>query len=327
MRRREFIRLLGGTAAAWPLIARAQRPMLMQVIGLLNGQPSATSTRVLAAFRQGLGELGFVEGRNLAIVYRSSEGNSEQLPALANELVGIPVAVIAAVGGDSTVLSAKAATATVPIVFTTGSDPIDRGIVASLNRPGGNVTGVTFLGNFVSTKHIGFLRDPEPKLATIGLLLNSTNVYNPSIKTDMQAAAQSVGLKLTVGEAAEGDIDKAFAHFVETHIDALVIGPGIRFIPYLGHLAALAARHKLPTICPYRDFPGAGGLMSYGANNAESYRQAGVYVARISKGDKPADLPVMQPTKFELVINLKAARTLGLTVPPTLIAIADEVIE
>jgi putative ABC transport system substrate-binding protein len=260
-------------------------------------------------------------------VHRSSEGNPEQLPALANELVGIPVAVIAAVGGDATVLSAKAATTTVPIVFTTGSDPIDRGIVASLNRPGGNVTGVTFLGNFVSTKHIGFLRDLELKLATIGLLLISTNAYNPSIKTDMQAAAQSVGLKLTVEEAAEEDIGKAFAHLVETHIDALVIGPGIRFVPYFGHLAALAARHKLPTICPYRDFPGAGGLMSYGADNAEAYRQAGVYVARILKGDKPADLPVMQPTKFELVINLKTAKSLGLTVPPTLLAIADDVIE
>jgi putative tryptophan/tyrosine transport system substrate-binding protein len=327
MRRREFITLLGGAAVAWPVTVRAQRPV-MQVIGLLNGQPSAASASFLAAFRQGLAESGFVEGRNLAIVYRSSEGNVERLPALAAELVSIPVAVIAAVGGDESVLSAKSATATVPIVFTTGGDPIDIGIVPSLSRPGGNITGATFLGGMVATKEIGLLRDLVPKLATLGLLLASTNAMTPSILRDVQAAAQSVGLKLVVAEAAsERDIDKAFARLVEQRVDALLIGSGIIFYRYREGLATLAARHAIPSVFSQRDFAAAGGLMSYGADTRDAYRQAGIYVARILKGDKPADLPVMQAAKFELVINVKTAKALGLTVPSALLAIADEVIE
>jgi putative tryptophan/tyrosine transport system substrate-binding protein len=308
-------------------VAGKQRPV-MQVIGLLNGQPSATSASFLAALRQGLAESGFVEGRNLAIVYRSSEGNAERLPALAAELVSIPVAVIAAVGGDASVLSAKSATATVPIVFTTGGDPIDIGIVPSLSRPGGNVTGANFLGSVVATKEIGLLRDMVPKLATVGLLMTSSNPMNSSILRDAQAAAQSVGLKLVVAEAAsERDIDKAFARLVEQRVDALVIGPGIIFYRSREGLAALVGRHKIPSIFSQRDFAAAGGLMSYGADARDAYRQAGIYVARILKGDKPADLPVTQATKFELVINAKTAKALGLTVPNTLLAIADEVIE
>jgi putative tryptophan/tyrosine transport system substrate-binding protein len=327
MKRREFITLLGGAAAAWPLTARAQQ-RAMQVIGLLNGQPSAASTSFLAALRQGLAEGGFVEGRNLAIVYRSSEGNVERLPALAAELVSIPVAVIAAVGGDESVLSAKSATATVPIVFTTGGDPIDIGIVPSLSRPGGNITGATFLGGMVNTKEIGLLRDLVPKLARVGLLVASTNAMTPLILRDVQAAAQSVGLKLVVAEAAsERDIDKAFAQFVEQRVDALLIASGIIFYRYREGLATLAARHAIPTVFSQRDFAAAGGLMSYGADVRDAYRQAGIYIARILKGDKPADLPVMQATKFELVINAKTAKALGLTVPNTLLAIADEVIE
>jgi putative ABC transport system substrate-binding protein len=213
-------------------------------------------------------------------------------------------------------------------VFTTGGDPIDIGIVPSLSRPGGNVTGATFLGGMVATKEIGLLRDLVPKLATLGLLMTSTNAMNSSILRDAQAAAQSVGLKLVVAEAAsERDIDKAFARLVEQRIDALVIGPGIIFYRYLEGLAALVGRHKIPSIFSQRDFAAAGGLMSYGADSRDAYRQAGIYVARILKGDKPADLPVMQATKFELVINVKTAKALGLTVPSTLLAIADEVIE
>jgi putative ABC transport system substrate-binding protein len=327
MRRRDFFTLLGGAAAGWPFAALAQQ-RAMQVIGLLNGQPSATSASFLAAFRQGLAESGFVEGRNLAIVYRSSEGNVAQLPALAAELVGIPVSVIAAVGGDESVLSAKSVTATVPIVFTTGGDPVDIGIVPSLSRPGGNVTGATFLGSAIATKEIGLLRDMVPKLATVGLLMSSSNTMTSSILRDVQAAARSVGLKLVVaGAAGEHDIERAFAQIVEQQVDALVIGPGIIFYRYREGLAALAARHKIPSIFSQRDFAAAGGLMSYGADARDAYRQAGIYVARILKGDKPADLPIMQATKFEFVINLKTAKALGLDVPYSMQVLADEVIE
>jgi putative tryptophan/tyrosine transport system substrate-binding protein len=301
---------------------------LLQVIGLLNGQPAAASTRNLAAFRQGLAELGFGEGRNLAIVYRSSEGNVERLPELANEIANIPVAVIAAVGGDESVRSAKSATGVIPIVFTTGGDPINLGLVPSLNRPGGNVTGVTFLASMVATKQIGLLRDVQPKLGTMGLLLDSSNFMSLSIKMEVQAAGQSVGLKLVVGKVSnERDIDKAFTQFVEERIDAVLIGSGILFNAYWERLADLATRHKLPTISANRNFAGAGGLMSYGADPADTYRQAARYVGRILKGEKPADLPVLQPTKFELVVNLKTARTLDITVPPSLLGTADEVIE
>jgi putative ABC transport system substrate-binding protein len=300
---------------------------MMQVIGLLNGQPSAATANFLVAFRRGLAEAGFFEGRNLAIVYRSGEGSAERLPALATELVNIPVAVVAAVGGDTSVLSAKAATATIPIVFTTGGDPIELGIVPSLNRPGGNVTGATFLGALVGGKQIGLLRDMLPRLRTLGLLLSVTNSMDPSIQKDVQAAAQSVGVKLVVAPAAgEGDIDRAFAQFVEQRVDA-VIASGIVSFRYRDRVAALAAQHAIPAISNNREFVDVGGLMSYGAVASEAYRQAGVYVARILKGDKPADLPVVQATKFGFAINLKVARTLGLSVPPTLLAIADEVIE
>ena len=324
MRRRDFITLLGG-AAAWPLTAGAQQPA-MPVIGLLNGQPSAAITNFLVAFRQGLAEAGFFEGRNLAIVYRSGEGNVERLPALATELVNIPVVVIAAVGGDESVLSAKAATATIPIVFTTGGDPVELGIVPSLNRPGGNVTGATFLGGLVATKQIGLLRDMVPRLRALGLLASATDSMKSNLK-DVPAAAQAAGLELVVAQAAdEGDIDRAFAQFVEHRVDA-VIASGIVPFRYRDRTAALAAQHAIPSISNNREFVDVGGLMSYGANAKDAYRQAGVYVARILKGDRPADLPVTQATKFEFVINLKVARGLGLTVPPTLLGRADEVIE
>jgi putative tryptophan/tyrosine transport system substrate-binding protein len=327
MKRREFITLLGGAAAAWPLAARAQQRS-MQVIGLLNVQSSPVTTNYLAAFHQGLAEAGFTEGRNLAIVYRSAEGIIERLPALAAELVSLQVAAIAAVGGDSSVLSAKAATATIPIVFTTGGDPVEIGIVASLNRPGGNVTGVTVLGSVLVPKQIGLLRDMVPRLATIGLLLNPTNPVTPSVLREIQAAVQLVGLKMVVVEGStEGEVDTAFARLVEQRVDALVIAAAADFNRRRDFLIALAARHAIPAVFTNRDFAADGGMMSYAADFREAYRQAGNYVARILKGDKPSDLPVMQPTRFELVINLKTARALGLTVPPGLLAIADEVIE
>jgi putative ABC transport system substrate-binding protein len=326
MRRREFIAGLGG-AVAWPLGASAQQSAL-PVIGLLNGQLSAESITFLVAFRQGLSEAGFVEGRNLAIVYRSAEGNNERLPTLAAELVSLKVAVIASVGGDRAVLSAKAATATVPIVFTTGGDPVQTGFVASINRPGGNVTGATFWGSLVATKQIGLLRDAVPGLAKIGLLLNPANPMTALVAKDVQATVQAVGLKVVVVEANIGpDIDTAFAQFVEQQIGALVIGSAVFFNRNRDRLIALAARHAIPAVFNNRDFPTAGGLMSYGADTGDSYRQAGIYVGRILKGDKPADLPVLQPTKFELVLNLKTAKALGLTIPETLLATADEVIQ
>jgi putative ABC transport system substrate-binding protein len=327
MNRRDVIALLVGAAAVWPLTARAQQPA-MPVIGLLNGQPSALSTSLIIAFRQGLAEAGFVEGRNIAIVYRSDEGAIERLPGLAAELVKLQVAVIAAVGGDKAVLSAKAATATTPIVFTTGGDPVETGFVAQINRPGGNLTGATFLGSLVVPKQIALLRDMVPNLETIGLLLTPSNPMSASVERNVQAAVQSAKLKLIVVEAnSEADIDTAFAQFVEQRIGALVIGSSVFFNRNIRSLVALVTRNAMPSVFNNRAFPNAGGLMSYGSDTGDSYRQAGIYVGRILKGDKPTDLPVMQPTKFELVMNLKTAKALGLTVPPALLAIADEVIE
>jgi putative ABC transport system substrate-binding protein len=327
MQRREFNILLAGATAAWPLAAKAQQPT-MPVVGLLNGQLTAPSTSLLTAFRKGLAEAGFVEGRNVAIVYRSAEGNVERLPALATELVGLQVAVIAAVGGDNAVQSAKSATAVIPIVFTTGGDPVQTGFVASINRPGGNLTGTTFLGSIVAPKQIGLLRDIVPNLATIGLLLNEANPMTASVEKEVRAAAKSVGLEVVVSEANSAPaIETAFAKFVEQRIGALIIGSAVFFNRNRTRLVSLSAQHRIPAVFNNRDFADAGGLMSYGADTADSYRQAGIYVGRILKGDKPVDLPVMQPTRFELVINLKTAKELGLTVPPGIIAISDEVIE
>ena len=325
MNRRQFITLLGG-AAVWPLAARAQQPA-MPVIGLLNGQ---STTSLLPGFRQGLSEAGFDEGRNVAIVYRSADGELERLPALAAELVRLRVGVIAAVGGDNSVRSAKAATKTIPIVFTTGGDPVESGIVPSLSRPGGNVTGATFLGSMAAPKQIGLLRDLVPKLATIGLLVSpvSTPAGADVTTREVQTAAQAAGIKAVIVDLnSEHDIDAAFARLIEQRIDALVF-TGIVFLNrYRDRMVALTAQHRIPAVFTNRVFPEAGGLMSYGADAGDAYRQAGVYVGRILKGDKPADLPVMQATKFVFVINMRTVKALGLIVPPGLLAIADEVIE
>jgi len=326
MRRREFITLLGGAAAAWPLTARAQPQM--QVIGLLNGQSSLTTAQPVAAFRQGLADAAFVEGRNLAIVYRWADGDAAKLPALAAELVRIPVAAIVAVGGNTSVLAAKAATTTIPIVFTTASDPVEAGLVTSLNRPGGNVTGVTFLSSRVAAKQIGLLRDMVPKLKTIGYLTSPLVPMAAAGTRDVQAAAEAAGLRdVIVSLESERDIDAGFETFVAQRVDAAVLSSGAIFGPFRDRLVTLAARHAIPMIYTNREYPEAGGLISYGGDIRDAYRQVGLYVGRILRGDKAGDLPVLQPTRFELVINMKTVKSFGLTVPPGLLAIADEVIE
>jgi putative ABC transport system substrate-binding protein len=326
MKRRKFITLLGG-AAAWPVVARTEQRSV-QVIGLLTSQPSPAIAEFLPAFREALAQTGFVEGRNLAIVYRSAEGEFGRLPELAGELASLQVAVIVAIGGPSSVLAANAATGVIPIVFTSNADPVETGMVASLNRPGGNVTGATGLGLMLAPKQLGLLRDTVPKLTKIGLLLSVANSRSQLVKSEVQTTAQSVGVKMVDAEVGtELDIDTAFARFVEQRVDAVLGGTGAEFISWRHRVIALAAQHRVPIAMGFRQFAVDGGLMSYGADLKDVYRQAGIYVGRILKGAKPVDLPVVQSTKFELAINLKTAKALGLSIPPNVLALADEVIE
>jgi putative ABC transport system substrate-binding protein len=321
MQRREFITLLGG-AAAWPLAARAQQAA-MPVIGVL--QPSSPYP-LDAAFHQGLSETGYVEGRNAAIEYRAAENQFDRLPALAADLVRRQVSVIFA-PAIRPALAAKAATTTIPIVFATSADPVQSGLVASLSRPGGNVTGVTSLNAEVGAKRLELLHEAVPTATLIGLLLNPTNPITDAFLRDQQAAARSLGIQLHVLYAsAERDFEAAFATLVQVRAGGLVIGPDALLNSSTKQLAALALRHAVPTSFQGRYGPAAGGLMSYGGGNTGS-RLAGVYTGRILKGEKPADLPVQRVTKVELVINLKTAKTLGLTLPPTMLTLADEVIE
>ena len=282
----------------------------------------------MLAFHQGLAEVGFIEGRNVAIEYRSAEGETDRLPALAAELVRRQVVVIAAVGGDNSVLAAKASDCNDFDRLRDRWRSGETGLVASLNQPGGNVTGASFLGSMVAAKQIGLLRDMVPKIATIGVLVSPANPMAPTVAKDVQAAVQAVDLKVVVVETSnERDIDTAFAQFVERRVDALLISSAVLFQRLMDRLVALAASHAIPAIFTARDFAAAGGLMSYGTDIKDAYRQAGVYVGRILKGEKPAGLPVMQAAEFELIVNLKTAKALGLTVPAGLLAIADEVIE
>ena len=327
MQRREFITFIGGAAVAWPLAARAQ-PAGVPVIGLL-GSASASGfwTRLVTAFRQGLNEAGYIESRNVVIEARWAEGQYDRLPAMAADLIQHQVAVIAAFTTPAAI-AAKAATATIPIVFTTIADPVQIGLVASLNRPGGNMTGVTLLSVEVGPKLLELLHDVVPRATIMALLVNPTN---PNIETqsrNLQAAALKLGLQVHVLNAStERDFDVVFAKLHELRADALMIGQDVLFNTQSGQLASLSVRHAMPAIYVAREFAAAGGLMSYGTNESEAYRQAGIYAGRILKGEKPAELPVQQPTKFELVINLKTAKVLGLSIPESFLLLADEVIE
>jgi putative ABC transport system substrate-binding protein len=327
MRRREFITLVGAAATALPLTAWAQQPA-MRVVGILGAGSPGTDAFRAAAVRQGLKETGYVEGHNVAFEYRWAEDRYEQLPALAAELVRQKVDVIVAIGGNTSAVAAKSATSTIPIVFEIGGDPIELGLVASLSRPGGNITGVTFLVGTLTAKQLEILHETVPKAALIGFLLNPANA-DAEIKTkDALAGAAAVGQKLLVVPAhTDSELESAFVTFVQRRAGALVISAEPFFSSRRDKLIELAARQKLPAIYSLREFVTAGGLMSYGTSLTEALRLAGLYAGRILKGEKPADLPVQQSAKVELVINLKIAKTLGITVPTQIVARADEVIE
>jgi putative ABC transport system substrate-binding protein len=326
MERRVFITLLAGAAAAWPLAARAQQPA-MPVVGFLRSTPSAPYEHIVAAFRQGLGEAGFVDGRNAAIEQRWAEGQDDRLRALLADLISRKAAVI--VANTLGALAAKAEATNIPVVFATGGDPVRDGLVASLNRPGANFTGVVFITSELGTKRLELLHQLAPKATTIAMLVGPTaSTEIEAERTDVQKAVQSFGQQLVVAEATSGgEIEAAFAKFVERRAGALLVGTGGFTYTHREAIVALAARHAIPAMYSLREYASIGGLISYGASITEAYRQAGIYAGRILKGEKPGDLPVMQSTKFELVLNLKTARALGLDVPDRLLALADEVIE
>jgi putative ABC transport system substrate-binding protein len=327
MRRRDFMIVLAGAMAAWPLAARAQQKA-MPVIGVLStGSPSASSGPLMGAFRQGLSEAGYIEGQNVAIEYRWAEGHYDQLPALAADLVGRKVDLIMA-NSPPSALAAKSATSTIPIVFRSGADPVEDGLVASLARPGGNLTGVSFVADELTAKRLELLSELVPRARVIALLMNPKNATAERVIRDMQEAARTKGLQLYVLKASsESEIDSAFASLVQLHVDALVVGGD----PFLSgrreQLVALASRHAVPSSYAWREFAASGGLISYGPSLTSAFRLVGTYVGKVLKGAKPADLPVQQSTTFELVINLKTAKALGLTIPPIILVQATEVIQ
>lgn len=326
MRRRNFVSLLG-SAVAWPLLARAQQPA-MPVIGVLSARAAASGASMVAAFHHGLSESGYVDGQNLRIEYRWAEGHYDRLGALSDDLIRRRVSVIVALSGTPAALAAKAATTTIPIVFGNGGDPLTSGLVASLGRPTRNITGVTFYTVQLAGKRLELLRELVPTAMVIGFLVNPNNPAEEPEAKDVEVAARALGVRLQVlNTTSERDIDAAFATLLERRAGALVVGSDPLFFRFSDKLIELAARHAMPAIYIVREFPEAGGLMSYGSRQNDAYHQAGIYVGKILQGAKPADLPVMQPTKFELVINMKTAKALGLTVPLHLQQIADEVIE
>jgi len=326
MKRRAFITLLGG-AAAWPVAARAQQSP-MPVIGYLSSRSPDDTAHLLGGFRQGLGDGGFVERQNVTIEYRWALGRYDRLPALATELARLPVGLIVSTGGEPAALAAKSTTSTIPIVFATGSDPVKAGLVASYNRPGGNATGINFLTADMEAKRLGLLHEMLPQAKAIAFLYNPKFVVAEDQLRDVQEAARTLGLQVDVFHAStESEINAAFRTMAEQRIEALTIGGDPFFDTRRGQLLALAAYNGLPAIYQFREYAAAGGLMSYGIDAVDAYHQVGIYAARILKGAKTMDLPVLQPTKFELVINLNTAKALGLDIPPTLLARADEVIE
>jgi putative tryptophan/tyrosine transport system substrate-binding protein len=324
--RRELLAALGGAAAAWPLAARAQQAAL-PVVGFLSSVSQAQTRHMVAAFQRGLGETGYVDARNVAIEYRFVDGQYDRLPALASEMVRRPVSLILAAGPPAA-LAAKVATTTIPIVFIVGFDPVGAGLVASFNRPGGNATGAVLVSGLLGQKRLELARDLIPKAAVVAMLANPLSPDAPPEIREVQAAAQSNGLQLLMLNASTpGEIESAFASLSGQHPDALLVGGDPFYMARREDIVRLVARSGLPAIYPFREFTETGGLISYGTNIANSYRQAGIYAGRILAGVKPSDLPVMQPTTFELVINLKTAKTLGFDIPPTLHARSDEVIE
>jgi putative ABC transport system substrate-binding protein len=326
MRRREFIQGTASSAVTWPLAARAQQTTT-PVVGLL-GVTAADTQPYLVTFRQGLNETGYVEGQNIAIQYRWAEGQYNRLPELAADLTRHHVNVIVTLFATAAALAAKATTSTIPIVFGVGGDPVKQGLVSSLSRPGGNATGINFFSSEVTAKRLGLLRELLPKAARVGVLVNPTNGNTEGTVKDVSAAAEALGLQIDVLNASNGnEIDAAFTSLVSHRADSVLIGPDAFFVSRRVQIAILAARHMVPAIYTIDDYAEAGGLISYGTDVADSLRQQGLYVGRILKGTKPADLPVVQSTKFKLAINLRTAKALGLEIPPTLLSRADEVIE
>lgn len=328
MRRRDFISLIGGAVAMRPLAAHAQHPAI-PAVGFLNpNSPETNAPDLVPAFHKGLGEAGFVEGQNVQIEHRWANNQYDRLPALASDLVRLPVAAIAALGGPASALAAKTATTTIPIVFSLGSDPVKLGLVASLNRPGGNITGVSYLTVDLEVKLLEILHEVIPRASVIAILVNPKSPDTATQVNNVQAAARTIGKQIIVlNVQTESDIDAAFAEVVQQHAAGLLVEADPFLTTRRARIISLAAQHAIPAAYAWREFATAGGLMSYGTSLADAYRHVGFYVGRILKGEKPADLPVMQATKFELVINLKTAKTLGLMVPNTLLVTADEVIE
>jgi putative tryptophan/tyrosine transport system substrate-binding protein len=324
LRRRDFLTFLGRAAIAWPFAARAQQP----VIGYLHSGSPSPYGHLVAAFRQGLKEAGYVEGQNVAIEWRWAEGRYDQLPALAADLVGRRVAIIVTQGGDPPLLAAQSATSTIPIVFSCSSDPVKLGLVDSLNRPGGNITGVWLYTSLLGTKRLELMRHLLPSGTLIAVLVNPDNPNAHIDTTELQDAARTLGQSIRLVKAStEAEVDTVLTTLGDRHGSALLVNTDPFFLARCDQFASLAAKYAIPTIYAQREFAVAGGLISYGTSLADGYRQVGTYAGRVLKGEKPADLPVIQPTKFELVINLRAAKALGLTIPSTMLALADEVIE